>query len=151
MEDSLRTMEQSAELLQRSSVLIDAMHSYRIYLLDTNGLIDAAKSFSASTDDDAAEVAGSVYEASNDVFSGYEVWDREQCLFSMQSPPAKRDKRRNLDAAVQRHQDTVLELEEKLQRAFACVKRSRKLLQMTTRIRDRMNVPGSQNTLAKRR
>jgi hypothetical protein len=148
MEESLRTMEQSAELMQRSSDLIDAMHSYRIYLLDMNGDIDAAESFSTSTDDEAADVASLVYEASNDVFSGYEIWDGRKCIVSMQSPRANRYKRRNFDAAVERHQDTVLELEEKLEKAFACVKRSRKLLQATARIRDRMKVSGSQDILA---
>jgi hypothetical protein len=143
MEESLRTIEESAELLRRSSDPIDATHSYRIYLLDPNGDIEAAESFSASPDEDAADVAGSVYEASNDVFSGYELWAGERCISSMQSPRRKRERKQNVEAAIQRHQDTVLELEERLLRAFACAKRSRKLLQASTRLRDRRRASSS--------
>jgi hypothetical protein len=143
MEESLRTIEQSADLMRQSSDLISATHSYRVYLLDTNGRIEAAETFSASTDDDAADVACSVYEASNDVFSGYELWAGEQFISTMKNPQIKREKKRNFDAAVQRHQDTVLELEEKLQTAFACVKRSRKLLHASARIRTRIKTSRS--------
>jgi hypothetical protein len=149
MEDSLKTMEQSARIMQQSSDLISDIHSYRIYriyLIDTNGHIEAAESFSAPNDDAAADVAGSVHEASSDVFTGYELWAEGQCISSVQSGHAKAAKKRNLEVAIQKHQDTVVDLEEKLQRAFACVKRSRKLLLASTEIRDQMRASSAEGT-----
>jgi hypothetical protein len=135
MEDSLRTMEQSAELLRHSSDLVSALYSYRMYLLDSDGDIAAAESFLASKDDDAADVARSVFEASNDVFSGYELWTGKQCISSATHSALAR---RTRHAAVQKHQQTVLDLEERLHKAFACVRRSRRLLAASKGIRDRV-------------
>jgi hypothetical protein len=135
IEKSLKTIEQSAEVMRRSAAIIE--HSYRIYLLDTKGHIEAAESFPATTDEDAAAVASSVYRASNDVFSGYELWIGNQRISSTQSAHAKRERKQNLDVAIQRHQDAILELEERLQNAFSCVKRSRKLIHTLAGIRAR--------------
>jgi hypothetical protein len=139
MEECLRTFEQSAGIMQRSSDAISASRSYRIYLLDTRGHIDAAASFSVSKDDDAAHVADSVYEASDDVFSGYELWTGGQVISSAQGTRAARANGPDLHDAIRAHQDIVVDLEERLQKGFACVKRSRKLLEAASTLRDRTN------------
>ena len=138
MEESLATMERSAEIMRRSSDRINSMQSYRVYLLDSHGRIEAAESFSASGNVDATEVAASIYDACSDVFGGFEIWHGGERI-SQAGTGATRQSKPAFDEAIQRHQDTVLDIEEKLFRAFACVNRSRKLLETSAKLRDRMN------------
>ena len=115
---------------------IGTMHNYRIYLLDANAGIEAADFFSASADTDAAEIASFLHDACSDTFTSYELWRGETCIASS-CHESKTDVELNLEAAIQKHQNIIVDLEERLQQAFACVNRSRKLLDTYARIGSR--------------
>lgn len=107
------------------------MH-YRVYLLDQDSHIGAAETFAASCDADASAIAASVHQACADAFPRFELWRGPQRL------QAKDDW--TVEDVVARHQDSVLDLEERLMRTFDCLKRSRTLLEETTRLRSRWPV-----------
>jgi hypothetical protein len=147
IDTSLKIMEQSAEAMRRTSDTVSAVHGYRVYLLDRDGRVEAAESFAASTADDATAIANAVYLSSSDVFSGHEVWAGKQRISSAEgSVSADPEKRRALERAIQRHQDIIIDLEERLQIAFGCVNRSRNLRDTVALTRDRMANPLSRLT-----
>jgi hypothetical protein len=130
-------MERSATLMRLAHDCINELHIYRVYLLGLDGWIAAAESFSAEADGQALAIARSVMESTDDVFAGYELWSgarRIQPRRQGASEAAGRDRRFN--DAVQAHQDTIADLEERLERAFACVRRSRKLVEAATLMRN---------------
>ena len=134
MQEILQIMEEAQERMRQVANKIDTMHGYRIYLLNENAGIEAAKSFFASEDADATEIASSLHEACSDTFKSYELWRGKKRLPSLHQPP-KLNTPLKLEVAVQKHQDAIVDLEEKLQIAFACVNRSRKLLDAYARLR----------------
>jgi len=111
---------------------------YRYYLLDCDDHIKAAETFSAPDDVMARETAKLVYDACDDEFAMYELWRGAEFV-------AKGSDRANaaggigLSDVVSARQENILDLEDRLQRTFACVRRSRKLLETTAALRRRIN------------
>ena len=109
---------------------------YRFYLVDRAGRFRAAEAFSAADDTAAAEIASCVYAECSDVFAGYELWRGTDCLVvkrnssGASAPPC-------LPEIVAARQQSVADLEERLQRTFACMRESRRLLEATARWRAR--------------
>ena len=107
---------------------------YRVYLLDQNNHITAAETFSAADDAEAVEVAVSLHDACSDAFAGVEVWCGPKCVL-----PAGHERSApivpRLEDVVEARQNNVLDLEDRLQRSHATMKRSRKLLAVQARLR----------------
>jgi hypothetical protein len=103
--------------------------NYRFYLLDENEHIRAGESFTASDDAQATEVAAAVHSACSDVFDGYELWRGNARV-------AKTRRTRHVSSSAQEiveaRQENVLDLMDRLQRTFTCVRESRRLLQVTS-------------------
>jgi hypothetical protein len=106
--------------------------NYRVYLLDDLAAIRAAESFSATEDGEAAHVAAVLFEACGDVFHGYELWRGSERIAPRPQPASAS---RGLEDVILSRQDIVLDLEDRLQRTFACVNQSRKLLERIDEIR----------------
>ena len=119
------------------------MH-YRLYLLDEEDRFRAAESFTATSDAAATEMALAVYSACSDAFDGYELWRGTERIA----------KRRHTNGAPSSHevaelrQTNVLDLEERLQATFACVRNSKKLLEATDHLRMICTAGGSESRSA---
>jgi hypothetical protein len=136
LQESLNAMELSATLMRGAYDAINNSHVYRLYLLGIDGQIGAAESFSAEADAQAWAIARSIQEASNDVFTGYELWTGTKRIVAQPiDAAAGAETDRRVHGMIQAHQDTIADLEEKLDRAFACVRRSRKLVEAATKLR----------------
>lgn len=111
---------------------------YRYYLLDGDDHIRAAETFSALDDAVARETAKLVYNGCNDEFERYELWrGGERVTGGSNHADAAGELR--LSDIVAAHQESILDLEDRLQRTFACVRRSRRLLETTAALRKRIN------------
>lgn len=132
MRDTFEEVERSRSLRQQGAER--RQKPYRIYLLDASGVAEAAEFFYAHNDDEAIEVAASVHEAASDTFQDYELWHGDGRIASDHQRRDGRPKR-GFEDAIQCHQDTIVDLEERLQEAFACVKRSRKLFEIAAKLR----------------
>jgi hypothetical protein len=121
---------------------------YRIYLLDGGDHISAGEFFSASNDKEAAEIAASIYEVCSDAFEGYEVWHGAVCILP-------NGHNRNwtvprIEDVIEARQDNILDLEDRLQRSYACMNRSRKLLEVQARLRQQRQRAGDADPRAGR-
>ena len=112
------------------------MH-YRFYLLDQDGHIKAAETFSSPNDSMARETANLAYDACSDEFENYELWRGSERVAG-RCDRANGAGQLRISDVVSARQDNILELEDRLQRTFACVRRSRKLLETTAALRNRM-------------
>ena len=119
------------------------MH-YRFYLVDEEDRFRAAESFAVGSDSAAIQVASAVYSACSDVFDGYELWRGTERIA----------KRRHTNGVPSSHevaelrQTNVLDLEERLQATFACVRNSKKLLEATEHLRMICTAGGSESRSA---
>jgi hypothetical protein len=117
-------------------------HLYRIYLMG-----DAAplklRVYTAKDEAEAVEIATSVHATCSDVFSGYELWRGPQRIVPTQTNGAIRRENDPDIAALLKHQDLVLHLEDRLQKAFSCVSRSRKLVSLARQLRRHGSSDGS--------
>jgi hypothetical protein len=104
---------------------------YRLYLLGKASDVRAAEAFLAEDDVRAVGIALSVFSTCCDDFDGYEVWNGAT-MISRGPGPRKPSK---FWAITQANQREVLDLEDRMQRVFACVRDSRKLLDATTKLR----------------
>lgn len=103
---------------------------YQLYLLNEEARIRAAEAFSALSDREAAEIGGCVHEACSDVFAGFEVWrgpERIRAHKYVEAPLRLQD-------VIETRQANILELEERLQRSFGCVARSKRLLEISAQL-----------------
>jgi hypothetical protein len=99
---------------------------YRVYLFNLEGRIAAAQSFYSTSDDEAAEMAFDLYSLSSDVVVGYELWCGTLRLIEANNRP--QPMLPNLDDMMISRQARMLELEERLQSTFACIRESRQLM-----------------------
>jgi hypothetical protein len=104
---------------------------YRLCLLGKSSDIRAAEAFLAEDDVRANEIALSVFSACCDDFDGYEIWNGATMISCGRGPQPPGDWR----AITQASQREVLDLEDRMQRTFACVSKSRQLLDATARLR----------------
>ena len=124
MEEFLSEMERSQGLMWRSATSIENL--YRIYLLADDGSIEAAEFYPAQDKTEAAEIAASLHASCSDAFNGYDLWHGSQRITLAQHSVNNDD----TDAAtIQKHQQVVMDLGIRLHDGFACVSRSRKLVQ----------------------
>jgi len=119
--------------------------NYWLYLLNCTDDLRAADSFMSEDENEAREIAAATYDACSDVFDGYELWHCGKLIVkkkgrrvpkrpplpvplwsSMGTEPIEVERRR---------QENALELEERLQETFTCIRESRKLLVATARLR----------------
>jgi hypothetical protein len=106
---------------------------YRVYLLDDSRHIHAAEWFSATEDDDAVLIAQSVHNACCDLFATFEVWRGTEIV--AEGDGKREEPALDLRQIVQAHQENVLKLEDRLQRSFDCIDKSRKMLATTEALR----------------
>jgi hypothetical protein len=142
-EELLSEMERGRTLMRQSTQTITDI--YRIYLLDRDGNIEAAESYSAKSQAEANEIAASLYITCSDVFSGYELWHGTRRIDPDRSIKSRTvDDSTNRDgpdtATLLKYQDVILDLEDKLQSAYACVGRSQKLVAAARLLRERQPV-----------
>jgi len=112
---------------------------FRMYLLDDNGQIQAAHSFSEATDGEAADFTALLYSLCDDVFTGYEVWRGTHIMCAGERSPAQ--PKETLASVNERRQRLVVEREESLMDSFACVRSSRKLIHELDALRERLRPP----------
>jgi hypothetical protein len=134
MQAALQEAEQNYRLLQTTAELRQKL--YRLYLLDTDSTIAAAEVFAAQDDTEAIEVAATVHEATSDIFVGYELWRHVERVVP-DHHGSNGGLKRSFEDAVQLHQHMVTDLVERLQKTFACVNRSKKLVELTTKLHKR--------------
>jgi hypothetical protein len=113
---------------------------YRVYLLGADHRISAAESFVAADDGEASATAADLFNASFDVFRGYELWRGPNLIDASRRPRANPPTPEELKDASQERR---LELELRLQASFACVRQSRQLMAAVTKLIDRRG--GGQN------
>jgi hypothetical protein len=94
----------------------------------------APESFCASDETEAKEVAGTVYEACSDVFYGYELWCGPERVAKC-GRKLTSDEPLRLSEVVWHRQGNILDLEDRLQNTFSCIRESRKLLAATAALR----------------
>jgi hypothetical protein len=111
------------------------MH-YRMYLLDERKHIWAGESFSADGDKEASTIGASVHSVCNDTFPGYEVWCGTRLVAAGYDPPVA-ETALAVELLTGRRQESVLDLEERMQRTFLRVQRKRKLLEARSQLRYR--------------
>lgn len=107
---------------------------YRFYLINDEGHSSAAESLCARDDTDAGELIAFVYDSCADVFQGYELWRGAKQLAVLPANTVAGESVGLANIASMR-QESILDLEDRLQTSFACVKRSRKLLAATANLR----------------
>ena len=103
--------------------------NYRIYLLDGESHIRAAETFSAGNDVAARELAATVFNACSDAFCNFELWRGPTFVAAGR---ADGQQEMNIEEFVAGRQQASVDLEERLQRSFECVARSKRLLEVTT-------------------
>ena len=106
---------------------------YRIYLMDQEFHIRAAEHFTAPSDAEAIETASALHQACSDTFAWCEVWRGSLLLTKLHADGAEYGD--GFDAPRVRslipvRQENVIQLEERLQRSFACVRESRNLMRI---------------------
>ena len=104
---------------------------YRFYLLDESDRVRAGEHFAAPDDAIATQLAAWVHKTCSDVFDGYEVWRGTTRVaarneIDFETPTVR--------AVIEQRQASVCDLEERLQRTFACVRQSKRLLEATARL-----------------
>jgi|SRR5579875_618880 len=119
---------------------------YRVYLLDQKLSIRAAENFVAHDNLEAVEIATALHEACSDVFACCELWCGSSLIAKL--PPAVHQKHDGADLAASVtseirlllpvRQQNVLALEDRLQRSFACVRESHRLLRTYNELRRQM-------------
>ena len=109
--------------------------NYRVYLLEANGHIRAGESFSTEFDSEAIWIASVVYDACSDVFPACEVW-RGSTMMAKLAPASPLPTQAPL-LSPEVCQKTVIELAERLQRSFACVRESRRLMHVLNDLKGR--------------
>lgn len=114
------------------------MAEYRLFLLDEKAAIQARHEFVADDDVTALTLSNLLWQVCNECYRGYELWcfDRRLVLAPdgtwRMPPPA-------LDGMSRDVQQQVLDREEALQRSHWRVAKSRKLLDATAALRDRLD------------
>jgi hypothetical protein len=136
MEELLSQMERSQRLMWQSAEAVGDL--YRIYLLGGDGCIEAAEFYPAKDETEALEIAASLHATCSDVFSGYEIWRGPRRIAPAQKKQAIHDENDFSVGALLKHQDVILDLEDRLQNAFSCVSRSRKLVELARQLRARL-------------
>lgn len=108
---------------------------YRVYLLNQWNKIAAAESFAAADDDEALAMGRDLYVMSSDVFCGYEVWrGKTRLVAGSPSPPANPV---SIDLWPAVRQMRMLDLEERLQQSFVCIRESRTLMTAVDQLLER--------------
>lgn len=105
--------------------------NYRLYLLGKARHIRSAESFSADDDVHAIGIAESVFSYCCDDYDGYEVWNGMTMVADDRTLPGPSC----WWAITQASQRDVLDLEDRVQRTFASVSKSRELLGAAPRSR----------------
>jgi hypothetical protein len=116
---------------------VESQMHYRFYLIDEDDHIKATETFSAQDDIIARETVNLVYDACNDEFDGYELGRSGERIAGC-SHRADAVGKIKLSDVVSARQENILDLEGRLQRTFACVRRIRKLWETATALRGRM-------------
>lgn len=109
---------------------------YRVYLLDQKFSIRAAENFAARDDSEAVEVASALHDACSDIFVSCELWRGSSLVAKLPRASADghngTDHSRSISSDIRLllpvRQENVLALEDRLQRSFACVRESHRLL-----------------------
>ena len=117
---------------------------FRVYLLDTNGHVQAAHPLSAVSDAEAVELARLLYVSCDDVFSACEVWRGATRIHQIRPPLAGPVEA--LAALSRRRQHLALEMEETIASSFSCMRSSRKFLAEMDTLRQRILPPDSGTT-----
>ena len=108
--------------------------NYRLYLLDDARNIRAGESFVAEDDSRAIGIAITVYSSCSDAFNGYELWKQSVKLADERNAYSSQ----HWWAITQASQREVLDLEDRMQRTFACLSESRQLLDASSKLRGRI-------------
>jgi len=107
-------------------------NDYRVYLYDSDNKIRAAEGFVAADDLEALEIGAVLYRATQDVFYRHEVWCGARHLTGAMAARGLRTP--TLDEMAKARQLRAVDVEERLASSFACVRRSRVLLQEVDRL-----------------
>lgn len=107
---------------------------YRIYLIGGGNRIRAAESFIAQNDVEATEVATALYGSCASSFQSVELWRGNAVVMRQRSDAVKATA--ELQALIDRRQESVAQLEEVMERSFECVRQSRQMMSALGRIRE---------------
>jgi hypothetical protein len=107
---------------------------YRVYFLNDSGRIDAAEVIPADSDEAAVVMAEHLYDATCDLYAGYEVWEQSRQIAVNKSPRAQNPPQSLADITEQM-QDSLVEREIALRDSSAYLSQSRRLLERIDRLR----------------
>jgi hypothetical protein len=108
---------------------------YRIYLMGSGGRIQAAESFMVKNDGEAKEVAKALYGSCGKRFDSAELWRGTEMVMRQVSDGVEASV--GLQELIDKRQESIAQLEEMLERSFACVRESRELMATLNKIRGR--------------
>jgi hypothetical protein len=109
------------------------MSYYRVYLLNSERRVRAAESFLSENDKAACEEAALLLGFCDDIFAGFELWRGPRCI-SVETGARQSSVLPSWEDIGHARQELVIQLEIRMQRTFAAVRESQKLLAMSSEI-----------------
>jgi hypothetical protein len=114
---------------------------YRLHLTREHGTIWASGTFPAADDVGANLIACVICDASEGDFEGYELWRGEVCLTF--APKRHRSAEKlTIDALDAARELAIIDLEDQLQRSYACIASSKALMARLDEMKSRRDAAG---------
>lgn len=109
---------------------------YRVYLLGQDLRIRAAETFTSASEIQALEIATILHDACSDAFAASEVWQGDRLIIRMGA-----DDIPQIEVPISAmQQGSFLELAERFQQSFACVRESRRLMSAVDNLKARRHI-----------
>ena len=106
---------------------------YRIYFLNDSGRIDSAAVVAVETDATAVTMAEHLYDATCELYAGYEVWQNDRRIAVAKTPCGQKVPQSLADISEQM-QDSLIDRELALRDSNAYLSQSRRLLERIDRL-----------------
>jgi hypothetical protein len=119
------------------------MAEFRLYFCDGDDHIIARVEFCARDDGAGLAIAAAIAEASIDMHGGYMVWQGKRLLYASREPVGSARVRRLTGSSMNpgpidaEQQDKIIRLEESLLQSHWRIAKSMRLLEATSRLRDK--------------
>jgi predicted transcriptional regulator len=107
---------------------------YRLYLIDAKNRIRAAESFVADGELEAKEIATAIYESCYASFDCIELWQGARVVMRKFSSDIITTG--DLWTLIAKRQESVAQVEEAMERSFACIRESEQLMTTLGMIRE---------------
>lgn len=113
-------------------------NEYRLFFLDEHAAIQARQEFLAADDGEAIIFAALLFDACSEDCSGYELWNGARIVVSTFTGLGTSDGTLTHEDITEKQQRYLLELEEILRHSHWRISKSKKLLEATEILRERV-------------